>query len=58
MAFKSVAFLERHVKFSSLHADNEKKAKEAGLAALVSPPKPTKKELVTQEEGMHYRYSN
>ncbi|RYH05580.1 hypothetical protein EON65_44310 [archaeon] len=55
MAFKSLAFLERHVKFSSLHADNEKKAKEAGLAALVSPPKPTKKELVTQEEGMHYR---
>eukprot|EP01031_Cornospumella_fuschlensis_P028526 gene28526-34435_t len=55
MAFKSMAFLERHVKFSSLHADNEKKAKEAGLAALVSPPKATKKELVTQEEGMHYR---
>lgn len=56
MAFKSLAFLERHVKFSSIHADNVKKIKPEGLAALTSPPKPSKKEiLVAQQEGTHFR---
>lgn len=60
MAFKSVSFLERHRKFSSLHLDNEKR-KQTGEKAALAPPPPkelTKKEeltVVKQEEGTHYR---
>ncbi len=60
MAFKSMAFLERHRKFSSLHMDNEKRRQTGEKAALALPPPQelTKKEeltIVKQEEGTHYR---
>jgi hypothetical protein len=51
MAFKSAAFLDRHIKFSSLHADNVRRATEV-VSVLMSPPK---KELISLEEGLHYR---
>jgi hypothetical protein len=60
MAFKSMSFLERHRKFSSLHIENEKR-KQTGEKAALAPPPPTeltKKEeltVVKQEEGTHYR---
>eukprot|EP01039_Chlorochromonas_danica_P008433 gene8434-9298_t len=36
MAFKSVAFLDRHIKFSSLHSDNVKKQAEMKTAAAAA----------------------
>lgn len=67
MAFKSPAFLDRHVKFSTIHADNLKKSTEdphARVIPLSALPSPStsislKEKLLgniaKQEEGKHYR---
>jgi hypothetical protein len=60
MAFKSDTFLDRHIKFSDLHAKNVKKAngeEEEKAAAAAEEKKiemPEKKLLVKQVEGEHY----
>lgn len=55
MAFKSEAFLERHVKFSDLHIQNVKKANGELEAAKLPPPEETKPILTKQVEGEHYK---
>jgi hypothetical protein len=55
MAFKSDNFLERHVKFSDLHATNVKKLK-GELNPAPIPVEPVKlAPLVKQIEGEHYK---
>jgi hypothetical protein len=55
MAFKSENFLDRHVKFSDLHATNVKKLK-GELSPLPIPAEPVKlAPLVKQIEGEHYK---
>jgi hypothetical protein len=57
MAFKSDTFLDRHIKFSDLHAKNVKKASGEEEKAAAEEKKiemPEKKLLVKQVEGEHY----
>lgn len=51
MAFKSQNFLDRHVKYSDVHAKALQKEKDALLASL----DPTKTTVAKQEEGIHYK---
>lgn len=65
MFFKSDAFLNRHLKYSNLHVDNEKRLTDKGkesIVPLLSSPLPkgkiTKETILKntgQEEGIHYR---
>jgi hypothetical protein len=61
MAFKSIAFLDRHIKFSSLHQENVKRLSDGDTTVHSSPiPKHgiSEAEMVAvtkQEEGIHYR---
>lgn len=54
MAFKSAAFLERHVKFSDLHAKSLQREKEAasGINKDIDPA--TLIKIANQKEGEHY----
>eukprot|EP01040_Poterioochromonas_malhamensis_P007957 gene7957-8600_t len=59
MAFKSVAFLERHIKYSNLHTENVRRL-EQGDSSVVethSATVITQEQIRTtkQEEGIHYR---
>jgi hypothetical protein len=61
MAFKSLAFLDRHIKFSSLHQENVKRLSDGDTTVHSSPiPKSgiSEEDMVAvtkQEEGIHYR---
>ena len=49
MAFKTEAFLERHIKYSDMHAKAIAKGESSATEALVEP------KLQKQEEGVHYK---
>jgi hypothetical protein len=59
MAFKSLAFLDRHIKYSNLHQDNVKRLNEGDTSVIAAhlPTTITEEKIVQkqQEEGTHYR---
>ncbi len=55
MAFKTISFLERHVKYSDMHAKALKKQTEAEASSHSGENNDTNKLQEKQQEGVHYR---